>query len=100
MRAGLANRAWDYPWSSAKAHVLGFPDELLKNEPDLKMSGLEWQAYLEEVEGQNGLEALRGASRTGVPLGSDEFKAGIARALGRPVQPGARGRPRKGGVHK
>jgi REP-associated tyrosine transposase len=39
VRAGLAASPGDYPWSSARAHVTGSDDPLVKAAPLLKLKG-------------------------------------------------------------
>ncbi|HLX61744.1 MAG TPA: transposase [Planctomycetota bacterium] len=95
VRTRMVNVAWEYRWSSAKAHVLGEHDEILNDGTWFRKSMSDWRAYLEEAEGQAWLAQLRGASRTGVPIGSQEFVKRIESSLGRAVLPKARGRPRK-----
>jgi len=91
VRAGLAARAEDWPWSSAPAHVGGWADGLT----DLSaLAGLHrnWRAML-----RHGLEAgdmseaesaaIESHVRTGRPRGGDAFiaalEAGTGRVLGR-----------------
>lgn len=47
VRAKIVEDPADYPWSSARAHVLGEGDPLLAPNP-LKMNGKEWAAFLGE----------------------------------------------------
>ena len=75
VRAGLVQLPWDYPWSSAAAH-LGQRDffGLL----DLggwrkEWSPQAWRDYLLEGEEEKQLIFLRHCTRTGKPFASDEF---------------------------
>jgi putative transposase len=45
VRAGVVERAWEYPWSSALAHVEGRGDSLVKISPLLEMVG-DWRGFL------------------------------------------------------
>jgi putative transposase len=49
VRAKLANRAEDWRWSSARAHLLGRDDCLVKAAPLLAMIG-DWQAFLQSAQ--------------------------------------------------
>ncbi len=68
VRAGLCERAEDWIWSSAQAHLGTSKDELVSIEPMLARFS-NWQSYLEENEGEvdNILEELRTHTRTGRP---------------------------------
>jgi putative transposase len=55
----------------------------------------DWSAYLCGQENKEELELLRKNSRTGRPLGSDEFVMHLENILGRPIRPKKPGRRRK-----
>lgn len=81
VRAGLVNRAEDYPWSSAKAHVFRTPDRVLSFcylEKVIK----NWARYLTGVvEDENA--RIRTHTRTGRVLGSEEFINQLEQRTGR-----------------
>jgi putative transposase len=93
VRAGLAGRAEDWPWSSARAHLGGGRDGLTALAP-MRERVEDWRAYLDlglaDAEG----EAIRAAERTCRPLGTGTFLDRVAAATGRDVRPPRRGRPR------
>lgn len=77
MRAGLVQYAWDWPCSSARAPVTGVDDTGLLN-----MDA--WRTRFEETNGlkeflQEGpksnseIDCIRLTTRTGLPLGSEDF---------------------------
>ena len=82
VRGKLAGRAWEYPWSSARAHVEGRNDGLVKVGPMLAMVG-DWEKFLgedvREEEGKN----LRLHGRTGRPLGNEQFVIRLEQLTGR-----------------
>jgi putative transposase len=84
VRAGLVACPGDYRWSSARAHLEGKDDLLVRVEPMLSYIG-DWSAYLvldvDEAEAE--AAALRLHGRTGRPLGSADFIAGLETSLGR-----------------
>ena len=90
VRAGLAGKAWDYPWSSAAAHLRGMDDRLVKVEPLKGIIG-DWKKYLEEPLNEIEVEKFRKASSTGRPLGNDRFVTGLERQLLRPLHMGKPG---------
>jgi len=102
LRARLVRRAGEYLWSSAPAHVSGHdPAGLLDMawwaecwEP------AEWRAILaegapEEAGAGEEILAIRRATYTGRPYGSDAFIEELGRRLGRRLDRQKGGRPRK-----
>ncbi len=96
-RAGLVKRASSWPWSSAKAHLAGRDDELVATAPMLALVP-DWRAYLREGLETAAHDLLRAHERTGRPLGSEGFVAGLEGRLDRQLakrKPGpAKGTPR------
>ena len=96
VRANIVRRAWEYPWSSASAHVTGQdPNTVISLQRWEAMSPPDWRAALAEAESKEDLETLRSHTRTGRPLGSDSFLSKLERALGRRLRPLPVGRPKK-----
>ncbi len=91
----IVERAEDYPWSSAKAHVLRVRDAILSSEDWLEES--EFNAYREFLtdEDRNKEDSIRKATSTGRPLGSDEFIEDLGKILERDFFPRKPGRPKK-----
>jgi putative transposase len=98
VRAGLAARAEDWPWSSARAHVGGRSDGLTD------LAGLagtvrDWRAMLEQgLEASDGSagQAIEAHSRTGRPWGDEAFLERLEAATGRSLRPRRPGRkPRR-----
>jgi len=72
VRAGLVPIATDYPWSSARAHVLGEENLILSRNP-LGMTGVEWARYLAEGNQKGEAEIFRECARSERPLGGEGF---------------------------
>ena len=72
VQAGMVQRAEEYPWSSAKAHLQGEDDILVKANPLLQMVP-DWAEFLTSQSSQEECETLRRHERTGRPLGSESF---------------------------
>ena len=98
VRAGLAAQAWDWPWSSARVHSGEKErDSVLDCDWAEHFDGWdcgEWKKLLMARMDESDSGAVRGATRTGEPLGSGEFVAGLERQAGRRLRVFARGRPR------
>ena len=98
VRAGLAAQAWDWPWSSAQAHIgLERHDPVLDCDWTAYCGGWDyrtWQDLLFDGMGESDSGAVREATRTGEPLGSGTFVAGLEAQAGRRLRVLARGRPR------
>ena len=72
VRAHLVAAAVDWPWSSARAHLSGQDDRLVKVAPLLAMVP-DWNAFLNGAVPEAELRELRRHGRTGRPLGDETF---------------------------
>jgi len=90
VRAGLARRAEDWPWSSARAHLAGRDDALVDVAPLLALAP-DWRAFLAADGAADELETLRRHGRTGRPLGSTAFVERLEAQLDRVLMPGRPG---------
>ncbi len=86
VRAGLAEQPEAYRWSSARAHLQVRDDRLVKVMPLLERVG-DCREFLSGGVEAETMEEFRGHERTGRPLGSDGFLAGLKRMLGRILRP-------------
>ncbi len=82
VRAKLVRRAEQFPWSSARAHVRGQDDVLVKVAPLLSLNS-DWPAFLNTAMSEDELTRLRGHERTGRPLGDERFLRRLEKRLGR-----------------
>ena len=97
VRARLCERAEQWPWSSARAHLAGKDDPLVSVGPLLERVG-DFAAFLGDEEDQQATRALRMAETSGRPLGSAEWVAQLELTTGRVLAPRKRGpRPRSPG---
>ena len=96
VRAKLVDRARQWPWSSAKAHLSGRDDRLVTTAPLLAIVG-DWKAFLRSAIAEEELRDLREHGRTGRPLGSSAFMDRLERLVGRvlkPQKPGPKQKPK------
>jgi putative transposase len=84
--AGLCDSPEDWPWSSAGAHLRAANDELVEVRALLKRVP-DWRSHLSAPDADGLSEQLQLHSRTGRPLGADEFVKGIETRLGRTLRP-------------
>ena len=99
VRAGMAATAWEWPWSSARAHTAAeTPDPVLSCdwiEYFGRWEHGEWKEILSVCDPAAECEAVRRATRTGEPLGPREFVADLERRAGKRLRVFERGRPKK-----
>jgi putative transposase len=95
VRAGMVKRPEDYPYSSAKTHILGSKDPLLK-EPLFDKGELnEYKGFIRSEQDKKITEEIRKQTRLGKPLGDGGFLNTLSEKLGRSLSFRPRGRPRK-----
>jgi putative transposase len=95
VRARLVTKPEKYPWSSAKAHIEGRDDDLVKVKPLLKIID-DWQNFLSADVSDKEYDILRQHERTGRPLGGKRFIKRLENKLLRILTPQKGGRPKKG----
>ena len=103
LRAGIVGDPADYAWSSHRFHAFGNDDQLLTahelyrrlgNTPDERQRHYR-ELFLNELGAQT-LREIREAINRGWPLGGEQFKDRVERALLRHARPPKRGRPKRG----
>jgi putative transposase len=93
VRAGLVERAVDWPWSSVRAHLEGRADPLLTPAPLAERLGDDMaKAFALDVD-EEAQRRLRRASRTGRPLGAAAWIKALEASTGRTLAEPAMGRP-------
>jgi REP-associated tyrosine transposase len=92
VRAGVVDRAEDYPWSSAGPHVLGIQDRYL--DPGLPFIAAirDWSGWLAGQIDDNIVCAIREATTTGRACGSEELLRRLEAHSGCCLRPQKRGR--------
>jgi putative transposase len=98
VRAGLVGAAWEWRWSSARAHVVDDDDPVLDAGWRDTLGGWDddaWRQLLRDGDVEFS-DTLRRSTHTGAPLGDRGFVEELERRWGRRLRVGSRGRPRKG----
>ncbi len=94
VRAKIVENAWEYPWSSASAHVFKQNDSLL--EDNFMVSEIkDWRLFLSEKDNQNDINLFKMHANSGRPLGDSQFIEKIGKLTGRFLnkqKPGPKGK--------
>ncbi|MFA6383853.1 MAG: transposase [Candidatus Omnitrophota bacterium] len=85
VRAGIVKNAWDYRWSSARAHVFNQKDPLL-DDNFITADISDWKAFLSREDGQNDIKLVQLHTGSGRPLGDTQFIERIEELSGRSVR--------------
>jgi putative transposase len=91
VRARLAARAEDWPWSSARAHLGDKTDPLVSPRPLAERID-DFAALFATDADDPAFAAIRAVETTGRPLGAADFVKALERRLGRPLAPRKPGR--------
>ncbi|MEQ1863505.1 MAG: transposase [Micropepsaceae bacterium] len=97
MRARLVDRAREWRWSSATAHLKGKRDSLIDVKPILDLVD-DWRDVLAEPLTKAEMKAVAGCERTGRPLGAIAFIQRLEKKLGRTLarqKPGPKPKPKR-----
>jgi len=102
VRAGMVELPGDYRWSSYRSNAFGEHNALLEHHATYKALGSSPEscryAYRElfrNVLDAQQIHAIRSAVQTGTPLGDDQFRDQIEKALDCKVGQARRGRPKR-----
>ncbi len=88
--AGIVKTPESYLWSSARAHILGKEDGILKSAALLGMVN-DWEAFVKSRPESAQIKTLESHIRNGRPLGSDAFLDTLEHVYGSTVRPRKRG---------
>ncbi|MDP2682008.1 MAG: hypothetical protein Q8P28_04255 [Deltaproteobacteria bacterium] len=97
VRAKIVEKAEEYPYSSAKAHIHGVKDKILG---EALFEGGQMEDYIElmnaSIKEEEEVSNIRNHTRSGRPIGSESFIKKMERKLDRIFKLRSRGRPKKG----
>jgi putative transposase len=95
VRAGIVERAEEYPWSSAQDHMGRNAVPVLADYCFVQNEVPDWREYLNGRRDEQVLDRIRRSLKTGRPAGNEEFVKSLEWILGRRLLALPRGRPRK-----
>jgi len=95
VRAGMAKKAEEYLYSSARAHVKGMHDGVLAEELFSEGQREDYIQLLRTGLSEDEIESVRYHTRSGRPLGEERIMESIERKLKRPLIRRPVGRPKK-----
>lgn len=95
VRAQLVERAEDWKWSSARAHLNGERSILSLAQANAFMDIPDWGEYLAQSDDNAITAKVKANTLTGRPSGDDTFVLKLEKLLGRRLRPLPVGRPRK-----
>ena len=91
VEAKLCAEPQDWAWSSARAHLSGQDDVLVRVKPMLNLVD-NWREYLKNEETPSRIETIKHHTRTGRPLGSEAFVGKLEALTGKCLTPKKPGR--------
>ncbi len=92
----MAEKAEDYPYSSALAHVEGSKDTILGEDLFTNDRRPDYILILRSEMPKKEMESLRYSTRTGRPFGTEGFVIEMENRLERRLLQRPKGRPRRG----
>jgi putative transposase len=95
VRTGMVEKAEDYPYSSASAHVKGSDDAVLGEDLFANERRQDYILMLRSEISEKEIERLRYATKTGRPFGNEGFVVEMENKLKRRLLQRSKGRPRK-----
>jgi putative transposase len=94
VRAKMVKKAWDYPWSSARAHLGKKYEWILFADVREIINVEDWKGYLIGGEDAQWLKKIRQLTKKNLAFGPRKFILDLESKLGRKIMPNAIGRPR------
>jgi putative transposase len=95
LRAKMVKRIEEYPYSSARAHIVGTRDEVLGEELFQEGQRKDYIEFIRAGIPEEETNSIRYHTRTGRPFGSEEFTKKMERKLERKFMLMSPGRPKK-----
>jgi putative transposase len=99
LRAGLVERAEDWPWSSLACRLAGGQAAQRRLHPWPLPVAMDWRQWVAEPHTEAELDGLRRSIARGCPYGPEAWVQGVVERLGLLSTIRPRGRPRKQASH-
>jgi putative transposase len=100
VRAGMVEKAEDYPWSSYRHHAMDLADSIVTDHPVFLSLGetkeerqREYKKLCNEAISDEVIEEIRNSIQSGLVMGRVKFQDEIEVMLKRRIRPGKKGRP-------
>jgi putative transposase len=94
VRARMMERAEEYQYSSARAHLLGQKDDALGEELFPAALRSDYAAFFQTEMADSEMKAIRQSVRTGRPMGDAVFIGNMEKQFDRELEPRPTGRPK------
>jgi putative transposase len=95
IRAEIVSRAEEFPHSSARAHIYGTRDDVLGEELFTEGERRDYAKFVSSFVTEDEMNEIRYYTRTGRPLGSEQFVSKMEKELQRRFTLKSPGRPKK-----
>ena len=95
MRARIVSRAEEFSHSSARAHINGTKDDVLGEELFTEGQKRDYAKFVSSLGSEDEMKEIRYYTRTGRPLGSEQFISKMEQKLQRRFTLKSPGRPKK-----
>jgi putative transposase len=95
VRAGMVKKAEDYDYSSARSHVIGGNNDVINEDLFEEAQRKDYRAFISSIVSETEIKAIQYHTKTGRPLGSEQFVKKMERKMGRAFSLNKPGRPRQ-----
>ena len=95
VRAGMVKKAEDYDYSSARFHIIGGNNDVINEELFEEAQRKDYRVFINAIISETEIKAIQYHTKTGRPLGSEQFVKKMERKMGRAFSLNKPGRPRQ-----
>ncbi len=91
----MVKKAEDYDYSNARSHIIGGNNDVINEELFEKAQRKDYRAFINAIVSETEIKAIQYHTKTGRPLGSEQFVKKMERKIGRDFSLKKPGRPRQ-----
>jgi putative transposase len=95
VRAGMVKKAEDYDYSSARSHIIGGNNDVMNEELFEEAQRKDYRAFISAIVSETEIKAIQYHTKTGRPLGCEQFVKKMERKMGRAFSLNKPGRPKQ-----